>query len=166
MYRCLILSHSLCVTSFLLRRRFRLRRAHQVAVDDDVLLDHTFSREDDVAGAEDAGAAGDLVAGFGLDVFAADGGFGWHGMRSGVEVSAGSRLGRRVSCEVGRDSQSFADAGRYPRHVFFAVLASTSPRISILEINGMLTRLSTCHSDELRPTNGLHIAVTLLFGEV
>lgn len=38
--------------------------ADEVAVDDDVVLDYAFAREDDVFGAEDGGAAGDFVACF------------------------------------------------------------------------------------------------------
>ena len=83
----------------LLRGGLRLRRSDKVAVDHDVLLDDTFSCEDDMPRTEDAGATADLVAGFlvmslarlvvlvvggkvgtdSLDVFSTDGRFGRHG---------------------------------------------------------------------------------------
>lgn len=39
-------------------------RSDEVAVNEDVVLDHAFAGEDYVFGAEDGGAAGDFVAGF------------------------------------------------------------------------------------------------------
>jgi hypothetical protein len=62
----------------LLRWGFGLRWPHQVTVDHDVLLDHAFAGKDDVPRTQDTRAAADLVARFGLDVFASYRGLGWH----------------------------------------------------------------------------------------
>ncbi len=53
-------------------------------MDHDVLLDDAFAGEDYVAGAEDAGAAADFIAGLGFDVFASYGGLWRHGSLQGV----------------------------------------------------------------------------------
>ena len=56
------------------------RGGTQVAADADARLDDGAAAEEDVLGAVELGLAGDLVAGFGLDVVAARGGAGfrWH----------------------------------------------------------------------------------------
>lgn len=48
----------------MLSRRFRLGRTDEVATDYNILLNHTFTGEDDVSWAQDAGFPTDLVPGF------------------------------------------------------------------------------------------------------